>query len=85
MGGGGGQGQRRVQSVPAASAHAGAGGEGPGSGRAGQIFGGQGGIAGPLLQRSETGNTAEKAANQGAPGHHGSSASEGDDNEVVQA
>ena len=38
-----------------------------------------------LSQPAETRNTAQKAANQAAPGHHGSRASERDNYEVVQA
>ena len=85
IGGGGGQGQEGVKSVPAASAYASAGERGAGSGSAEETLGGQGGTAGPLPQRNLAGNTARKAANQAAPGHHGSSASEGDYCELVQA
>ena len=76
---------RREFSIPAASAHAGTGESGAGSGRTEQIFGGQARTAGPLPQLFAIGNTAQKAANQEAPGHQESSAGEGDDHEVIQA
>ena len=50
-----------------------------------RVFGRQGGTAGPLPQRAEAGDAAQKAANQTAAGNHGSGASAGDDHEVVQA
>ena len=79
------RGKRELRVYPQRVHNASSSKRGAGGGRAERVFGGQGGTAGPVLQRAEAGDTAQKAANQTTAGNHGSGASAGNNHEVVQA